>query len=200
MQISPAVAADLALLSDALDDPNADIAQSLHRLAADTKLAVASYLGLTITHPTSDGPVVISAFEDGGGPNESRSSLTIELPPRSSAQAVAPVPITVVLYAANPGAFVDTAADLNWLAGGTTDYPVDRGLPPHADPVPAHTVRGLSMINQAIGLLIGQGHTPEQARAQIALAADEAGTDRPTAAARLLAVIAPLGDDPACAY
>lgn len=197
MQISPAVLADLALLSDALDDPDADIAQSLQRLAADTKDAVASYLGLTITITTSGGPVVISAFEDGTGPNDSRSSLTVELQPRSSMELIPPAPITVVLYAANPGAFVDMAADLTWLGGGLIEYPLDLGLPPFVNSTPVQTVRGLSSINQAIGLLIAQGHTPEQARAHIDQIAAETGTDGPTAAGQLLGSILPLGEDPA---
>ena len=196
MQISPAVLADLALLSDALDDPDADITRSLLRLAADTKDAVASYLGLTITITTSGGPVVISAFEDGSAPTDSRSSLTVELLPRSSMELIPPAPTTVVLYAANPGAFVDMAADLTWLSGGLTEYPIDLGLPPYVDPAPAQTVRDLSSINQAIGLLIAQGRTPEQARAQIDQIAAETGTDGPTAAGQLLGSIRPVGEDP----
>jgi hypothetical protein len=48
VEITAAVAADLATLTEALDDADLDLADTVRQLAVDAKLAVRSYLGLTV--------------------------------------------------------------------------------------------------------------------------------------------------------
>lgn len=48
----------------------------------------------------------------------------------------------------------------------------------------------MSVINQAIGVLIGRGHTPAQARRELDTQADRGGTDRHTAARFILDTLA----------
>ena len=48
MDISEALAADLALLTEALDEPGIGIADTVRQLAADVGMAVPSFLGLTV--------------------------------------------------------------------------------------------------------------------------------------------------------
>ena len=48
MSITTGLASDLRRLTAALDEPGADIAETLHKLATDTQAAVRSYLGLNV--------------------------------------------------------------------------------------------------------------------------------------------------------
>jgi hypothetical protein len=56
MNINPSLAIDLAILSNAVDDPSTDVGQSMRQMGADVKRAVDSYVGLSVT------------VEDGGHP------------------------------------------------------------------------------------------------------------------------------------
>ena len=49
--ITTAMAAALAILTEALDEPGTDIAHSLHRLTLDAAAAIPSYLGLSVLVP-----------------------------------------------------------------------------------------------------------------------------------------------------
>ncbi len=49
MDISAALTADLALLTQALDDSGIDLEAGLRAFTADVKLAVASFTGMTMT-------------------------------------------------------------------------------------------------------------------------------------------------------
>jgi hypothetical protein len=70
----------------------------------------------------------------------------------------------LILYAQRRGAFIDLAADLSWLTGrDPSEFVLDHHftLPNHLDAPEGLTVA--SVINQAIGVLIAHGRTPEQA-------------------------------------
>ena len=56
-------------------------------------------------------------------------------------------------------------------------------------------LRTASVINQAIGVLIGRGYTPEQAHSKLDTQADGAGTDRHTTAQFILDTL--TAEDPA---
>ena len=56
MKISAALAADLGILTAALDEPTADVLHSLHRLGVDAQAAVPTFLGLSVTAAGSDPP------------------------------------------------------------------------------------------------------------------------------------------------
>lgn len=179
MEITPAVAADLAALSEALDEPGADLAVLLHQLAADAKFAVGTFVGLTVRLAVDGESSNLTAFEIGAASGDVRASLLLPL----HADGVG---TDLVLYASAPGAFTDLAADLSWLTGRIlTDFALDQHLV-----VPARDeVDGLferSLVNQAIGMLIAHGRTPEQAESELDANAARAGIDRRIAARHIL--------------
>ncbi len=79
MKISAALAADLGILTAALDEPGADVLLSLHRLDVDAQAAVPTYLGLSVTVDGSDPPFTFTTVEDGTAENV-RTSLRLTLP------------------------------------------------------------------------------------------------------------------------
>ena len=93
--------------------------------------------------------------------------------------------IGLILYAGTPGAFTDLAADLAWLSGrDLSDFALDQ----HLTDLDGHDgLAALSLINQAIGALIANGHTPEQADRELNDRAGRAGVDRRVAATHILA-------------
>jgi hypothetical protein len=179
VEITPALAADLALLSQTLDVPGADIAETLSQLTSSLKAAIPTFQGLTIssmapeyTFITVDARVDVAA---------AGASLLVPVPTSGSAI------VTLVLYAARPGAFVDLAADLAYLLElPLTALPLDQHLsvPRFGDrPTPLQVS---SLIDQAVGVLIARGYTPEQARAGLDARAAHERTDRYGAARTLL--------------
>jgi hypothetical protein len=94
--------------------------------------------------------------------------------------------MTVTLYAATAGAFVDLAADLAFMFGlSLADIAIDQQLSPPTAEEPG--VAEWAQINQAIGVLIDRGHLPEQARAVLHRDAARAGMTLAATAALLLA-------------
>jgi hypothetical protein len=92
----------------------------------------------------------------------------------------------VILYASVPGAFVDLAADLGWLTGRDhSSHFLDRHLTRPADGT-ASVVRVSSAINQAVGVLIGTGRTPEDAHHYLVARAVAGGVALHEAATTLL--------------
>ncbi len=181
MDISANVAAALALLTDMLEDDGAgaDLAASLQQVAADAAGAVPSFLGLTVTQLGVTPPFAITAMESGA--DDVRSSLLLPLPDGRSP------PLGVILYAATPGAFVDLAADLAWMLGRPlTDFAVDQHVRPPPDPDAVESLHALSLINQAIGVLIGQGYRPADAGRALDARAAAAGHTRQDAARVIL--------------
>lgn len=177
MDISAAIAADLALLTQTLDDPGIDLEAALRTFTADVRRAVASYTGMRMTIALDGHEVSFTVHDD--TTIQSATSLLIPLAALTTAEATS----TLLLYAATPGAFVDLAADLSYALGITLDpLVVDGHLNP---PVSSDGVTGLdehSTINQAIGVLIGRGHIPESAREELhRLAAHDHGNLRAAA-------------------
>jgi hypothetical protein len=91
----------------------------------------------------------------------------------------------LVLYAATPGAFVDLAADVaHALRVDLADLVIDGDLAP---PAASTALTGLGAhiaVNQAIGVLIDRGHTPESADQELRrLAATNGRTLHATASA-----------------
>jgi hypothetical protein len=93
----------------------------------------------------------------------------------------------LILYAQRRGAFIDLAADLSWLIGrDPSEFVLDHHftLPNHLDAPEGLTVA--SVINQAIGVLIAHGRTPEQAHRELGARAARGGLDRRNIASRIL--------------
>lgn len=84
----------------------------------------------------------------------------------------------IVLYAHNPGAFTDLAADARTVLGAGGDIVMDGHLPPptaSATDASAADLADRSTIDQAVGFLIGQGHPPEEAMVELRRRAATAG-------------------------
>jgi hypothetical protein len=152
------LAADLALLTQALDNPDIDLESALRALTADVKCAVPAYTGMTITIALDGHQVSFTVHDD--ATVKPATSLLIPL-----AAVIATDPAsTLVLYAATPGAFVDLAADLSYALGiEPTALTRDGHLDLATDTAGLTGLDEHFAINQAIGVLIDRGHTPESA-------------------------------------
>jgi hypothetical protein len=192
--LTAALAAALATLTEALDEPGTDILDAVLQLAIGTRLAVPSYLGLSVTATRGDLPISFTTLEDGVDPAHIQASLRVAL---SGQQDDNPTPsVAFILYAGSPGAFVDLAADLAWLTGRPLkDFAGGQHLAV-AESDPVTHLRTASVIDQAIGVLIGRGHTPEQAHGELDALAATTGTDRRAAADVILAPLAAENTDP----
>jgi hypothetical protein len=185
MKISAALAADLGILTAALDEPAADVLHSLHRLGVDAQAAVPTYLGLSVIVDGSDPPFTFSTLV-GGAADNVRTSLRLRLPAGVGEGRAGPL-VALIFYARTPGTFVDLAADLAWLTGRPpSDFALDQHLSAPAGSDAGTSLRAASVINQAIGVLICRGYTPRQAHSKLATQADGAGTDRYTTAQSIL--------------
>jgi hypothetical protein len=177
VDISAALAAGLAVLSQALESPGIDPEAELRNFTADLKHAVASYTGMTMRIALDSHTVSFTVHDD--ATTNPATSLLIPLAGLTPADTAS----TLLLYAATPGAFVDLAADLSYALG---IQPAALVLDGHLDPPDDSAgVRGLEnhfAINQAIGVLIGAGHTPESAHDELHRLAASDHHDLPSAA------------------
>jgi hypothetical protein len=181
-----AVAADLSILTAALDEPGTDIAHSLGQLAADATAAIPTFLGLRVTVNGSDPPFTFTTFVEGVGTGDVRTSLRVALPGVGDVGLLPAV--VLVFYAGSPGTFVDLAADLAWLtARPLSGFLLDQHLPASTERGAATNLFEASVINQAIGALIGQGYTPEQAEQHLTAESADAGIGRHAVGLRILA-------------
>jgi len=194
VEIDAPLAAELAILTEALDDPGAEVAESLLHLAAGARAAVASYLGLMVIIARTDPPSACTAFKDDVEAGDIRTSLM--LVPASAGHDGCVPRVSLVLFAGVPGAFVDLAADLCWMTGRRLDVSLDQHLSVHVDAGSAATLQAASAINQSGGVLIGRGHTLDQAELELDARAADSGTDRHQAASHILTTIPVADSDP----
>jgi hypothetical protein len=189
--ITAAMAASLNILTAALDDPDADITHSLDQLAEGATSAIPSYLGLSIFVPQGNPSFTISTLAASVADSDVHTSLRVVLPTAAGGDGSA---AAVILYAAAPGAFVDLAADLTWLTGRPpTDFTLDQHLGNSRPDTTLH-LQALSEINQAVGLLIGRGYSPQQASWELDTQAANNRSDRHSVARLILDKITPDGD------
>jgi hypothetical protein len=190
VEFTAALAAYLAVMSQALDAPDADLNETVRRTAASVRVAVPSYVGLTVVVLRPDEPFTFTVIEpragDVGRPGDGvRSSIMIAVPGAETDSADANV--AVILHAGRAGAFVDLAADLSWMTGlALADFRLDEHLDIGAEPIYRELAEPLSVVSQAIGVLIGRGRTPRQAAIELQRRATAAGTDRYAAAQLIL--------------
>jgi hypothetical protein len=145
---------------------------SLDAFTGHLRTAVPSYLGFRLTLVVDSWPITLTEFSivDGERP---ATSLRLNL----STQGSGFDPDSqIVLYAANPGAFVDLAADIDYLH--RQGHPGDGDGPRRAvaldiDLPPITLVSGFlglteyETVNRAIGMLIERGQEPAEARATL---------------------------------
>jgi hypothetical protein len=187
MTISSRAALVLAELTEAFDDPGVNFRRSLSHLGGQVRMAVPSYLGVSLTMTSPRSSTQVEVMDDGIAPDGIGSSLMIPataiLNGRDSTAATADADIALILYAGVPGALVDLAADLGWLTGlPGSDFALDQHL---AGPQSA-TAEPNSTFNQAIGVLLGRGETPQQAEVIIAVRAATEGISAQATAAAIL--------------
>jgi hypothetical protein len=179
-----ALEADLHLLS-ALSGHDDDIEGLLRAMVADLKAAVPSAIGLSLTVHVSGQDVTLTTLED---ENTRPIGASILVP--LGATAAPSEGTCIVLYAAAPGAFVDLAADLGWATGLTAEMILlDQHLLLPVEGSAVTGLRELSTINQAIGMLIEQGNSPESARTELERRAECRGTTVDTAAAEIISAM-----------
>lgn len=166
MNSSPALTDHISALTQTYDDPGSDLEAILDVLADDLTAAVPSFLGLTMTLNLDANPVTLTAINPGLA---AVAGASLELP--LGALIATDLGSTVVFYARNPGAFVDLAEDTQCAYGLGGPILLDGQLPHSSDPCrPAPGLTGLadlSVINQAIGVLITRGHTEAEAHSEL---------------------------------
>jgi hypothetical protein len=185
MEISAALSAELKCLTDALDQPGIDLQQLLTGLADETRRAVDSFRGLTVIQVIDGYPATFTIFSknDGGSGPMATSASSVRLP--LDGVGAAEPGSAIIFYAANPGAFTDFGADLAFSLGlPLTVLVLDGHLAP-ADPGPS--LRDLSHVNQALGILLDGGYLLPEARIELRRLADAGGDGVAAAAARLIA-------------
>jgi hypothetical protein len=168
VDISAALAADLTALTYVLDDPDFDLETHLHALAASLKAAVASYTGMTMNIAMDGHDISFTTHDTVDAAAATATSLLIPLSALTAAEHAS----SLVIYAATPGAFVDVAADLSYVLDlDPATLVSDQHRPHHATTHDENSgMKGLaeySLINQAIGILIARGHTPDTARQEL---------------------------------
>jgi hypothetical protein len=174
------------------------IDDSLVALVVDLGVAVGSYCGLQLTITQHGFPVVLTAFAESDG--AAATSLRL---PLALLDPALEVHSQVVFYARTPGAFVDLAADLAYALGvvGTLDMgsregvrgdghrgsiALDADLPPGTRVSGLSGLVDLSTINQAVGVMIADGHHPDDAHDTLRRHAAAAGLEPHAWAVRLL--------------
>jgi hypothetical protein len=192
VDISDALARHLTDLTAALDDPGTDLQAVLTVLIDDLRTAVPSLIGLlvTLTPPDADhqglgaGDGVILNLLPPAQVDAVTTTLLLPL----DAMGVFGAGSAVIFYAARPGAFVDLAADTRFAYGLDGQVVLDGHVPPLGT-APDIGVSGLataSLINRALGVLIGMGHTPDDARRVLRHRADRDGIPLHQAAEQIL--------------
>lgn len=181
-----ALADDIRELLQSIGESSFDVGDSLASLRRDLKLSVRSSLGFSL-HLSGSQPVTLTCLDFLVRPEDIATSLAFPLswvdPPGTES--------SIVFYAGVPGALVDLSADIAYAL----HLPLD-GLRLDQDLAPERLESGVdgldeaSAIDRAIGTLIGDGHTPETAEAELARQAEADSQSLYASASRLLAATA----------
>jgi hypothetical protein len=187
MGYSPALVEGLSLLSDALDDPMTDLQAVLSVLTDDLTAAVPAYLGLTVTLNVQDQAVVVTTL-DAGNTTEVRASLLLPLFPLGESDTTG----SVAFYSGSGGAFIDLADDARWIFNLDGPPVLDGHLPPAGgDPAGIRGLTALIDLNQALGILIEDGYTQNDAPTELRRRAHQAGMNIPDTVRYLLSTLPP---------
>jgi hypothetical protein len=205
VDLSTGLISQLQELTLSLGGDDHAMGNSLVALMVDLEVAVPSYCGLQLTITQHGFPVVLTTF---AAEFEGTVATSLRLP-FSLLDPVLEIDSQVVFYARTPGAFVDLAADLTYAlrATGTADGAPNDGHEGHglrqidshrnsieldADLPPGTRVSGLSgladlsTINRAVGVLIADGHHPDDAHDTLRRQAASAGLEPHAWAVRVL--------------
>jgi hypothetical protein len=184
-----ALAAELRLLDEVLDGSAPDLVTTLVRVISEAALAVPSYLGLSVLVRHEDESSLELTTLDVPRPDRIGTSLRFTLGGDPAMGDGRIAVIDLVLYAAQPGALVDLAADLAWLTGRQADefrLDVDLVGPQEG---PRSSLTSWSTVNQARGVLMSGGLTVGESDLELDARAAAASISRSLAAADLLAEV-----------
>jgi hypothetical protein len=177
-----ALAADLAMLSEALDEPGADIERTLSRLAGRAAAATPAFGGLTAAVLVDGRWMTITSLVDSASTADIVTSVRIPLRPLGTA-----LDAYVVMYATRLGALVDLAADLSWLTGQPLHaFVADEDVAELPGLVVSEGLDARRAVDQALGVLMADGRTLDEARTELDERARRSGTDRCSAARMIL--------------
>jgi hypothetical protein len=161
--ISLALADDIKEFFENLDESSSAACSSLTSLRRDLKLIVRSSLGFTLRLGGTP-PATLTSVDHFVQTTDIAASLRFPLSwlgPEEDRSSI-------VFYAGAPGAFDDLAADLaSGLDLSTGCIRLDEDLTPELLVSGVVGVEEMSTVNQAIGVLIGRGHTCETAQAEL---------------------------------
>jgi hypothetical protein len=183
VEIPTALAADLQALTEALDPPRIDLAIQLGQLISDIRMTNPAYLGLTLTVISRGVPFTIAAFDEDATSAVVRSSASLPLATLCDIE----VGSAIVFYATAPGAFVEFVHEVSsalGLAEGVIEVDRHLGRTTLLDGLSAAT--RARRINQALGVLIERGFTPEAARAELRRLGKQPGGSPAAAASQIL--------------
>lgn len=185
MKFTDRTAADPVALTATFDDSETELAAALTLLADQLRLVVPTYLGLSVIVTTADSHTELAAPDHVGSTGDIRSSMSIPASQVLAGQNSRDGTITLIVYAGAAGALVDLAADLAWLTSRPmTEFALDHHL---AGPSTLENDAITEfLVNQAIGVLLGRGKTPQQAIATLDAMAARDRVHRRTAASALL--------------
>ena len=186
MDLSARLSVALADLSDALEEPGCDLERRLDSLCTALTNAVPSFIGMTITVAVDPQEV---RFTVSSRPSSPRIATSLLIP--LSALSPTPCAGTILLCAAVPGAFVDLAADLSHAIPAPLDNFVhDAHDGVTFDGVGVSGLDSQFTVNQALGVLIERGHTPETALGELRRQAQLVGGDLQRVAEQVLGTVA----------
>jgi len=159
-----------------------DLDDTLTALTTALRSTAASYCGFQLTIVENRWPVTLTVFT--GGPDVPVGA-SLRLPLRLVSRKVDPES-QVIFFAGTPGAFTDLAADLCHAVGRSVDQAssganeanhaetrvgdqrraigLDVDLPPPSRMSGLTGLAELTVLNRAIGMLVTQGRSIEQAR------------------------------------
>jgi hypothetical protein len=164
--------------------PELDLELSLHALGRDVALVVPSCVGFSMTVVLELQPVTLTSMSVDADTAPIASTLTVPLTLTSDLEAGS----TLVLYAHLLGAFVDLAADLTQALGARDGEVVVDDQPASTRSSGIIGVEQLTLINRAVGLLVGRGSSVADAHAQLQRTAVRSGLQSFQVAAYLVSM------------
>jgi hypothetical protein len=177
----------LDTLTDALDIPGADLQAMLDVLIDDVTAAVPSFLGLQLTVTAGEVSTTLRVVD----PHLARAAHASLRWPLQQLRGGAPTN-TAILYAAQPGAFTALAGSARRAVDRDGQVVIDGNLPAGGHEgiqERSSSIGETELINTAIGVLIGQGHLPEDALGELTRRATQHHSSLPGAAEQLLASV-----------
>jgi len=184
MDTPDALRRHLDALTDYLEIPGADLHAMLEVLNDDITEAVPSFLGLTASITAGGIGTTLTTLD----PQRARTAKASVLLPLHQITAAAPGD-NMILYAAQPGAFTTLATATREAFNLDGHVILDQHLPTTSDTVTRQDVidtQDPQLINIAIGVLIDQGHPPENAHQELTRRATHHNNNLTAAAKELL--------------